>query len=212
MNQFKKEFYAKRAELLLRHLKNRHFEAYFCATKEEACKKAVELIPDGASVGWGGATTAEEIGLKDAVRKGNYQVIDRDKAANPKEKEDAERACLSADYFITGANAISMNGEMVNIDGIGNRVAAIIYGPRNVLVVAGMNKVMDNLDEAIKRARNVAAPNNRQRFGEGTPCYASGKCEDCRSTSCICNQIVITRNCRPADRIKFILVGEELGF
>lgn len=212
MNQYKKEFYTKRADLLIRHLKNRHFDAYFCATKEEACMKAVELIPEGSSVGWGGATTAEEIGLKNAIRSGNFQVIDRDKATNPEEKENAERACLCADYFITGANAISLDGEMVNIDGIGNRVASIIYGPRNVLVVAGMNKVMDNLDEAMKRARNVAAPNNRQRFGEGTPCYLSGKCEDCHSTLSICNQIVITRNCRPAGRIKFILVGEDLGF
>ena len=122
------------------------------------------------------------------------------------------KKCLTADVFLTGANAISLDGQMVNIDGNGNRVAAIVYGPDSVIVVAGMNKVMDTLEDAIRRARTIAAPMNKQRFPTNvTPCDATGVCADCKSPDCICNQILITRNCRPAGRIKFIIVGEELG-
>ena len=114
--------------------------------------------------------------------------------------------------FVTGANALSLDGQMVNIDGMGNRVAAIIYGPKSVVVIAGMNKVEDTLEKAVTRARTVAAPMNQQRFQGDTPCTKTGVCGDCKSESCICNQIVINRHCRPANRIRFILVGEELGF
>ena len=122
------------------------------------------------------------------------------------------RDCLFADVFLSGANALSMDGQMVNIDGNGNRVAAIVYGPKEVIVIAGMNKVEDTLDAAITRARTVAAPMNQQRFGLNNPCTATGTCHDCHSESCICNQLLITRNSKPAGRIKVVLVGEELGF
>ena len=122
------------------------------------------------------------------------------------------KACLTANVFITGANALSLDGQMVNIDGNGNRVAATIFGPDSVVVIAGMNKVMDDLDSAITRARTVAAPINQQRFGLNNPCTVTGSCADCKSETCICNHIVVTRHCRPVGRIKFILVGEELGF
>ena len=119
---------------------------------------------------------------------------------------------MQADVFLTGANAISLDGQMVNVDGSGNRVAAIIYGPKTVLVVAGMNKVVETLEDAVTRARTIAAPMNQQRFMLNTPCTKTGTCADCKSEECICNQIVITRHCRPGGRIKFVLVGEELGF
>ena len=138
--------------------------------------------------------------------------LDRDACKTAGEREQLMRDCLQADVFLTGANALSLDGEMVNIDGMGNRVSAIIYGPKSVLVIAGMNKVTDTLEDAISRARTVAAPINEQRFLNGTPCAATGICADCKSEGCICNHIVITRHCRPAGRIKFILVGEELGF
>ena len=121
------------------------------------------------------------------------------------------RRGLLADVFLTGANAISLDGQMVNIDGNGNRVAAIVYGPKQVIVIAGMNKVEDSLHAAINRARTVAAPMNQQRFGLPNPCTATGTCADCKSETCICNQILVTRHCRPVGRIQFILVGEELG-
>lgn len=207
----KQKYYEKRAQVLLKNLKSRHFEAYYCENKSAALEKALELIPEGASVGWGGAMSAQQIGLMDALKSGNYQVIDRDAAQNAAEKEQAMKHCLLTNYFITGANALSLDGEMVNIDGNGNRVAAIVYGPDHILVVAGMNKVVDSLEDAVQRARTVAAPMNKQRFPVLTPCEVTGACADCKSEGCICNQILITRNCKPAGRIKMILVGEELG-
>lgn len=209
----KELYYEKKGQQLVKALKNRHFDAWYCATKEQALEKALELIPEGASIGWGGAATAQQMGLLTAVSCEKYRAIDRDKCKTPEEREHAMRLCQQADVFITGANAISMDGEMVNIDGIGNRVASIIYGPKTVLVVAGMNKVADDLESAVERARTVAAPTNQQRFLlKGNPCTVTGVCSDCTSPDCICNQIVITRNCRPAGRIKFIIIGEELGF
>lgn len=211
MHTPKELYYEKRANILIRNLNSRHFDAYYCPTKEAALKQALALIPEGASVGWGGVMSAWQIGLIDALRKGEYCLYDRESVHTPEEKEQAARNSLTADVFLTGANAISMDGQMVNIDGNGNRVAAIIYGPKTVLVIAGMNKVVDTLDAAMQRARTVAAPLNKQRFDGETPCLVTGVCGDCKSDRCICNQIVITRNCRPAGRIKFILVGEDLG-
>jgi len=212
MVEQRKLYYEKRAQKLIASLNSRHFEAYYCSTCDEALKKALELIPQGASVGWGGATSAAQIGLQDAIRKGNYKAIDREAAKTAEEKEQAARDCFGADFFITGANALSLDGQMVNIDGLGNRVAAIVYGPKNILVIAGMNKVADSLEKAVVRARTVAAPINQQRFLQNNPCTQTGICADCKSETCICNQILITRHCRPAGRIKMILVGEELGF
>ena len=127
------------------------------------------------------------------------------------EREAVQRMAFSADYFLSGANGLSLDGQMVNIDGTGNRVAPLIYGPANVLIVAGMNKVEDSLEAAITRARTIAAPMNKQRFPNQTPCEVTGTCGDCKAEGCICNQIVITRHCRPVGRIKFILIGEDLG-
>ena len=208
----KQKYYEKRGQILVKNLRSRHFDAYYCANRAEAQEKALELIPKGATVGWGGAMSAQQIGLMDAVKAGEYNVIDRDQCATAEEKVAAQKKCLTADVFLTGANGLSIDGEMVNIDGTGNRVAAIVYGPEMILVVAGMNKVEDTLEDAITRARTVAAPINKQRFPNATPCEVTGTCADCKSEGCICNQILITRHCRPAGRIKFIIVGEELGF
>ena len=207
----KELYYEKRGKILVKHLQQRHFDAYYCATKADALRKALELIPEGASVGWGGAMSAQQIGLMDAVKNGNYRALDRADCKTQEERDQIALECLSADVFLAGANGLSMNGEMVNIDGMGNRVAAIIYGPKSVIVVAGMNKVEDSLDAAINRARTVAAPMNQMRFQHPNPCTVTGSCADCKSETCICNHIVITRHCRPVGRIKFILVGEDLG-
>ena len=211
MTDMHKQYYEKRGQILVKNLKKRHFDAYYCATKEEALAKALELIPENAVVGWGGVLSAGQIGLLQAVKEGNYRPIDREKTTTPEERHQAAMAAMNADVFITSANGLSMEGEMVNIDGMGNRVAAIVYGPKEILVIVGMNKVTDTLEDAITRARTVAAPLNQQRFGLNNPCTATGTCADCTSESCICNQILITRHCRPVGRIKFILVGEELG-
>ena len=208
----KELYYEKRGNILVKNLQSRHFEAYYCPTKEEALKQVMALLPEGSSVGWGGAISAAQVGVQAAVHGGNYRVIDRDSVSDPAEKNRLMRECFQADYFITGANALSLDGQMVNIDGNGNRVGMIVYGPKNIIVVAGMNKVCPSVEDAVKRARTVAAPMNQQRFALNNPCTCTGVCADCLSESSICNQILITRNCKPAGRIKFVLVGEELGF
>lgn len=208
----KQLYYEKRGKILVKNLQSRHFEAYYCESKEEALKKALELIPEGASVGWGGATSCEQIGLMQALHAGNYRAMDRSLAKSPEEREQMMRDMLHADVFLTGANGLSLDGQMVNIDGAGNRVAAIVYGPGSIIVVAGMNKVEDTLEAAVTRARTVAAPTNNQRFDNDNPCAVTGACGNCKNEKCICNQILITRHCRPVGRIKFILVGEDLGF
>lgn len=212
MDSVKKVYYEKRGEILVKNLQNRHFDAWYCPDAGSALRKALDLIPESATVGWGGALSAQQIGLIDAVKTGNYQVLDRDMAKSPEQRQEMMRQCLLSDVFLTGANALSLDGQMVNIDGIANRVAAIAFGPKTILVIAGMNKVEDTLESAVIRARTVAAPINQQRFDNNTPCKVTGACADCKSSDCICNQILITRNCRPAGRIKFIIVGEELGF
>lgn len=207
----KQMYYEKRGQILVKNLQARHFEAYYCADKEAALKKALELIPEGSSVGWGGTMSCAQIGLMQALRAGNYRPMDRALAKTPEEQEQMMREMLLADVFLTSANGMSLDGQMVNIDGTGNRVAAIVYGPKSIIVVAGMNKVEDTLEAAVTRARTVAAPMNNQRFGNDNPCSVTGACGNCKNEKCICNQILITRNCRPVGRIKFILVGEELG-
>ena len=205
-------YYDKRGPILVKNLKSRHFDAYYCTDKAAALEKALELIPKGSTVGWGGCMSAEEIGLIDAVRSGEYTAIDRATGKTPEEVVALMKKCLTADVFLTGANALTMDGQMVNIDGAGNRVAAIVYGPESVIVIAGMNKVCDTMEAAMARARNVAAPVNNQRFDNENPCKFTGTCANCKSVTCICNQILVTRHCRPVNRIKFILVGENLGF
>lgn len=207
-----KSYYDHRGPILVKNLISRHFDAYYCPDKASALKKALELIPEGASVGWGGCMSAEQIGLIEAVKAGNYRPIDRSTGKTPEEVTALMKQCLTADVFITGANGISMDGQMVNIDGAGNRVAAIVYGPDSVIVVAGMNKVMDTVEAAMTRARTIAAPVNNQRFDNENPCKFTGKCADCKAVTSICNQFLTTRHCRPVGRIKFILVGEDLGF
>jgi len=207
-----KSYYDKRGPILVKNLKSRHFDAYYCSDKASALEKALELIPKGASVGWGGCMSAEQIGLIDAVKSGEYVTIDRATGKTPEEVVSLMKKCLTADVFLTGANALTMDGEMVNIDGAGNRVAAIVYGPESVIVIAGMNKVCDSMDAAVARARTVAAPVNNQRFDNENPCKFTGTCANCKSVTCICNQILVTRHCRPVNRIKFILVGEDIGF
>ena len=197
------------AQKLIQGLKSRNMTGYYAATREEALAQALALIPEGSSVTMGGAMSAHEIGLVDALKKGNYHFIDRDAIAD---KRAAMLAAYDADFFLTSANAMTSDGEMVNIDGNANRVSAIAQGPKKVLVIVGMNKICGDLDSAMKRARNVAAPINAQRFGLNTPCSKTGACMNCKSPDTICCQFLITRYSRHADRIHVILVNDNLGF
>ncbi|CBK73440.1 Uncharacterised ACR, YkgG family COG1556 [Butyrivibrio fibrisolvens 16/4] len=197
------------AQKVIKGLESRNMKGYYAADKEEALKIALELIPENSSISMGGAMSAHEIGLVDALKNGNYNFIDRDAA------EDKRAAMLEgydADYFLTSANAMTEDGVMVNIDGNSNRVSAIAQGPKHVLVIVGMNKICDDVDGAMKRARNVAAPINAQRFGLSTPCAKTGSCMNCKSPDTICCQFLITRYSRHTDRIHVILVNDTLGF
>lgn len=193
-------------------LRRRSFEAYYVSTAAEAAQKVLELIPAEHSVAWGGSVTVDQLGIKEQLRRRGQQLLDRDSARTAEERQALMRQGLTCGTFLMSSNAISADGQLVNIDGNGNRVAALCFGPQSVIVVAGMNKVMGDLPSAMARARQVAAPGNAQRFGLSTPCSVTGLCADCSSPDCICCQVVTTRFSRPAGRIKVILVGEELGF
>ena len=213
MDTPRQEYYDKRGKILVKNLRKRHFDAWYCQSRQQALSMAMELIGKDDTIGWGGALSAQQIGLMDTLEREGYHTFNRAKCTTAEERLQCARDCMFADVFLTGANAISLTGERVNIDGTGNRVAAIVYGPKKILVIAGMNKVADSLEDAIRRARTIAAPTNKQRFPDKiTPCQITGSCEDCTSDGCICNQVLVTRNCSPAGRIQFILVGEELGF
>ncbi len=206
-----KEAYKIQGQTIIKNLEKRLIEGYYCDTGEEAAEKILSLIEDGSSVSWGGSRTLDEIGIKEKLNDRNLTVIDRDKAQNPEERIKLMKDALHCNYFLTSTNALTIDGELVNIDGNGNRVAAICFGPDNVIVVAGMNKLTANIDSAIDRVRINACVPNAIRFNLKTPCALSGECKDCLSTS-ICGQIVVTRVSKPQNRIKLILVGENLGF
>ena len=212
MNDIKKKRYGILGPEVVKAMEKRCFEAYYFETAAEAKEKALELIAPDAKVGYGGSVTLNELELKEALRERGNNLLDRDLAADFAERAKLQQEAFSADWYMMSANAITEDGQLVNIDGVGNRVAALIYGPRNVLVIAGMNKVVKTLDDAWSRARNTAAPANMTRFDMlKAPCKATGACADCISPDCICNQLVNTRRSMPPKRIKVILVGEDLG-
>ena len=203
----------KRNELLAQKtidgLKSRNMEGFYAASKEEALKIALELIPEGSSISMGGGMSVHEIGLSEALKNGNYDFIDRDAY---EDKRQAMLMAYDADFFLASCNAMTDDGVLVNIDGNCNRVSAIAQGPKQVIFIVGMNKVCSDVDAAMKRARSVAAPMNAQRFGLNTPCSKKGTCFNCKSPDTICCQILVTRYSRHAGRIKVILVNDNLGF
>jgi L-lactate utilization protein LutB len=200
------------AQKVIKGLESRNMTGYYAATKEEALKIALEIIPKHATVTMGGAMSAREIGLVDAVKTDEYHFIERENAKTAEEKRAAMLEGYDADYFLCGANAITEDGVMVNIDGNSNRVSFICQGPKHVLCIVGMNKVCVDVDAAMKRARNVAAPINAQRFGLNTPCAKTGSCMNCKSPDTICCQFLITRYSKHPGRIHVILVNDNLGF
>ena len=208
----KQAWYKLVGEKMVMAFKKRQFEAYYCKTGTEAVEKVLSLIPKSDVVSWGGSATLSQLGVQKTIIEKRYTVINRDTAKTPEERTELTRKALLCDTFLMSSNAITEDGQLFNIDGNGNRLGALVYGPKSVIVVVGMNKVTKTLDDAVSRVRTVAAPINRQRFQGETPCTLTGICADCTSPSCICAQMVTTRFCRPAGRIKVIIVGEELGF
>ncbi len=200
------------AQTLTKNLQRRHMEAYYCPTAAEAVKKVSELIPDGSSVTWGGSMTIRDLGLPECLhQRETLTVYDRDLLQERAEVEDTYRKGFCCDFYLSSANALSEDGVIVNIDGNGNRVAAITWGPKKVIFVIGLNKVAQNVEAALARARGVASPVNAARFDIKTPCQADGVCHNCNSPESICNYVHFLRN-SPKNRHIVVLVGENLGY
>ena len=196
---------------MIENLKKRHIDAYYCDNSQEAIRQVLALMPAGSSISWGGSETIRKMGLVDTIHAADYVVYDRDLAQSNEEKQDIYRKAFSCDFYLSSVNAISEDGVIVNIDGNGNRVAAITWGPNRVIFVVGMNKVAQNVEAALARSRSTASPTNAARFNIDTPCHADGVCHNCKSTDCICNYIHFLRN-SPKGRHIVVLVGEELGY
>ena len=197
------------AQKVIKGLESRNMSGYYASDREEAKKIALSLIPEGSLVTMGGGQSVWDIGLPQALKEGNYNFLDRNLV---EDKRAAMLAAYDADVFLASANAITEDGIMVNIDGNANRVSALAVGPKKLVLIVGMNKVCPDVDAAMKRARNVAAPINAQRFGLSTPCAKTGSCMNCKSPDTICCQFLVTRFSRHPGRIHVILVNDVLGF
>ena len=198
---------------MIKNLNRRHMEAFYCPTAEEAVKKVSELFEDGSSVTWGGSMTVRDMGIPDSLRKrGTLEVLDRDLVGSPEEVKAMYLRAFTSDVYLTSANAISEDGVIVNVDGNGNRVAAITWGPKKVIFVIGMNKVAPTVEAALARARGIASPINAQRFDIDTPCRKDGACHNCNSPESICSYVHFLRNSRQQGRHVVVLVGENLGY
>ena len=208
----KKEYYKNLSNTVLKNFQKRFIEGCYCETKEEAKELALSLVTENTSVSFGGSVTLDETGILSELRnRADITLYDRATATTPEENKKIMHDALSCDYYFMSSNAITTDGELINIDGNGNRVAALIYGPENVIIIAGMNKIVTSVEEGIIRTRNVASPQNCIRLDKDTPCKINGICGNCLKDT-ICDQIVITRASRVPKRIKVILVGEDLGF
>ena len=208
----RKQFYENTAKTIIASLEKRQMKGWYCEDSAAAVKKVLELVPKHASVTWGGTMTMEECGVMDALKEDGYTLIDRFSAKTPEEKKALYAKAVCADYFFMSTNAITLDGELINVDGAGNRAACLCFGPDHVIVLAGMNKVVASVEEGHDRARNTAAPMNTLRLNKKTPCSVTGRCSDCQSPDCICSQIVVTRRSHVPGRIQVILIGEELGY
>ena len=201
------------AKSLISAIEKRNMTAYYCESKEDCLQKVLEILPEGCTIAWGGSESIKEAGIPDAVKEsGKYTVYDRAKYLSPRQVKEFNKLAFSSDYYFMSSNAITLDGMLMNIDGNGNRVANLIFGPEHVIVVVGMNKVVPTIEDAYDRIRNIASPPNTIRLRKNTPCSKLGKCGDCYSDDCICNQIVITRRSREKERIIVLLVNDNLGF
>lgn len=200
------------AKSIIKNLEKRNMTAFYCDSKEACRDKVLEIIGDNKSVSWGGTMSMKQCGIQQALEKSlTCTLLDRAKHPADKMKEFFKEVAV-CDYYIMGTNAITLDGELVNIDGNGNRLASLIFGPEHVIVIAGMNKVSTDIPEALHRVRNIASPPNTVRLNKNTPCAVDGRCHDCMSPDCICNQVVITRRSREKERIIVLLVNDNLGF
>ncbi len=210
---FVKMAFEKKAKIIIDNLKKRNMEGYYCENSEQLLETLLPMIEEGSSIAWGGSESLKECGLMNALKeKGKYNLIDRAKAKTPEQDREVYLQSAGSDYYLMSTNAITLEGELVNIDGNGNRVACLIHGPKCVFLVVGMNKVVTDIAEGLTRTQNIASPPNTIRLNKKTPCAETGVCAGCLSPDCICSQVVITRRSRHEGRIKVFLVAENLGF
>lgn len=200
------------SEGIIKQLEKRNMEGYFFEDSASCVKAILEMMENGSVISWGGSESVKECGLMDAIQKGNYQLIDRFSGKTPEDARQLYAKATLADYYLMSTNAITLDGELVNIDGAGNRVACLIHGPKNVIIIAGMNKLVTDIPSGYDRVKNIATPANVQRLNKNTPCYHTGRCGDCFSPDCICSQTVITRRSGVPGRIKVFLIAEDLGY
>lgn len=208
----KQQYYEKAAATVIQNFKKRGIEGYYCPTSKDAVAKAMDFMDAPSVVSWGGSMTLEECGMMEALQNSGHTLLDRHSAATPEEKKELMSKIYVCDYFFMSSNAITLDGQLVNIDGAGNRVSCMAFGPSTVIVMAGMNKLVPDVKAGMDRVRNMAAPPNNIRLDHKTPCAVTGKCEDCLSPECICSFMVVTRRSHIPGRIKVILIGEELGY
>lgn len=197
---------------IIKNFKSRNIDVAFFETLEEVKDRIIEIVPADCSVGIGNSKTLKEMDISGILRTRGANVFDKTLAKNQEESIRMKKKSLLADWYITGTNAISKEGHIVNIDHSGNRVAAMIYGPDNVIVVVGKNKICDTLDDAVQRARNISAPMNARRAGYNPPCLKLEKCVDCKTDERVCFNLVIIEGQFVKDRMKIFIVNEELGF
>lgn len=213
-----------RIEKTVKNLKANNMDAYFCENKQDACELVKTLIKKGDVISSGGSVTLKQTGVYDIITSSDYNYLDRSAEGLTKEQiEEVYRKTFSADAFFASSNAITENGELYNVDGNSNRVAALLYGPKNVILVCGYNKIVQNIDEAVDRVKRIAAPSNTVRLNIDTPCGKTGRCistdnenaelcSGCKSERRICCNYVICAQQRHKDRIKVIIIGEEYGY
>ena len=203
----------KQAQAIIKALEKRNMTAFYCEDMESCRNKVLELIPADSVISWGGSMSIHECGVPQVLKdRGDCEVLDRSLYTTPEQQKEFAIKTFQCNYYLMSTNAITLDGELVNIDGYGNRVASLIYGPDHVIVIAGMNKVVSDVKQGFDRVRNIASPPNTIRLSKDTPCAKTGKCGDCMSPDCICNQIVVTRRSRDKERIIVILVNDNLGF
>ncbi len=200
------------AENIIHKLNKRNMEGYFFEDSASCVKAITNMMPEGSVISWGGSESIKECGLMSALSKDKYTLIDRLRAKTPEESREIFARTVMADYYLMSTNAITMDGELINIDGNGNRVACLIHGPKNVIVVVGMNKLVTTVEDGYRRVRDIASPANAKRLNRNTPCFHTGRCGDCLCDDCMCNQVVITRKSGQPGRIKIFFVAEELGY
>lgn len=211
-NYYQKTSFSLKMPAILESLKHKNIEGYYFETCDEMTKDILSRIPENSTVSWGGSLSIEESGLIDALQQGPYRLLDRESARNTEEKKSFYGQVVQSDFYLTGTNAITYGGELINTDGIGNRLACMMYGPGQVFFVVGANKFVSSIEEGIHRIENIAAPANARRLHRNTPCAKTGRCMHCHAAECLCCYTSVIRHNRFPGRIRVFIVAETLGF